>query len=263
MIENPLMQGLKKCLLAIIAVVPLFISTAYAAEYPAPVGYVNDFANVISAPVKTQLSNIITQFEKTSGNEIVVATIPSLQGEPVDNYAVNLFKKWGVGKKGQDNGLLLLIAPNDREIRIEVGYGLEPYINDALAGRIIRDTMIPHFRENDLSSGILNGVVEATSIIAKKTEIPFDAIAAGSISPDTEIYQVQNVNVKKTSLAEKIFKVVLIIIFIIFFIKNPWAALFIFSNLGRGGGSFRGGFGGGFSGFGGGMSGGGGASGRW
>jgi uncharacterized protein len=225
---------------------------------------VNDFAGIIDNTSKTQLTNIITQFDKTSKNELAVVTVPSLEGEPIENYAVALFKKWGIGKKNEDNGLLLLVAPNDKEVRIEVGYGLEPYINDAVAGRIIRDTMIPHFRNGHFGLGIVNGVVELTGIIAKKAGFEFDPIAAGSLDAG-HIYHIDNAPEQKESLFAKIFKIIIIVFFVLLFIKNPWAALFILSSFSGGnrGGSFRGGFGGGFSGFGGGMSGGGGASGRW
>jgi len=261
MIKTPSMQALKKIFLT--GLFFLLISTpAWAVDYPKPAGYINDFAGVVSPPVRQQLVNIVTQFELASGNEIAVVTLPKLEGEPIENYSVGLFKAWGIGKKGNDNGILLLVALGDRATRIEVGYGLEPYINDALAGRIIRDTMIPHFRTGDFSGGILNGVVEITGIISAKTDIKFDPIAAGNVNPEN-IYRVKD-GAKQKSPVEKIFKIIIIIFFIILFIKNPWAALFILSSFGRsGGGSFRGGFGGGFGGFGGGLSGGGGASGKW
>lgn len=256
------MQVIKK--LAILAVFLALPAFAIAENFPKPSGFVNDFANIINSQTRTQLGSILTQFEKATGNEITVATIQSLNNEPVENYAVAMYKDWGIGKKGSDNGALILVAPNDRQMRIEVGYGLEPYINDALAGRIIRDTMLPHFRQGDFSLGILNGAVELVATIAKKTNVEFDAISAGSISPETQIYHVNNRPQKETSLIAKIFKIIFIIFIILLFIKNPWAAMLILSSFGGGrGGSFRGGFGGGFSGFGGGISGGGGASGRW
>ncbi len=260
------MQGINK-ILAVLLLLAL-PSFAAAANFPKPTGFVNDFAGVINQSEKTQLTNIITQFEKETGNEIAVATVPSLGGEPIENYAVGMFKEWGIGKKGKDTGLLLLVAPTDRRVRIEVGYGLEPYINDALAGRIIRDTMVPHFKDGDFSGGILNGVVELTTVIAKKTEVKFDPIAAGQISSsDIKIYHLGEASAKKQEapLIVKILQIIFVIVVVIIFIKNPWAALFILSSVGGGGrgGSFRGGFGGGFGGFGGGSSGGGGASSSW
>lgn len=241
----------------------LISGTATAQDFPKPTGYVNDFAGIITPDVTTQLSNIITQFDKATTNELAVVTVPSLDNVPIEDYAVKLFETWGIGKKSTDNGLLLLVAPNDREVRIEVGYDLEKHINDALAGRIIRDVMIPHFRDNDYSLGILNGVIELTNQIAKKSQVEFDPIAAGSVTQD--IYQLREPQSATTSLVGKIFKVIITIFIILLFIKNPWLALLVLSNIGGGGrgGSFRGGFGGGFGGFGGGMSGGGGSTGKW
>lgn len=257
------MQGIKK--IVFITLLTLIPSIASALNFPKPTGFINDYVGAINTETSTQLTNILTQFREKTGNEIAIAVVKSLEGEPIENYAVAMYKAWGMGKKGQDNGLLLLVAPNDREMRIEVGYGLEPYINDALAGRIIRETMIPHFREGDFSLGILNGAVEIVTAISKRSGVEFDPIAAGNISSE-KIYHLNSYeSAKKETTFSKIFKIIFIILAILFFIKNPWLALFIFSNIGGGGGgSFRGGFGGGgFSGFGGGMSGGGGASGRW
>jgi uncharacterized protein len=237
------------------------LSPAFAAPLPQPVGFINDFAGILTPETSSQLTNIATSLEKATDIELAVATIKSLDGDPIEDYAVRLFQAWGIGKKGQDNGVLVLVAPIDRSVRIEVGYGLEPLMNDALAGRIIRDTMIPHFKAGDFGLGILNGVVELTSTIAKRGGFEFDPIKAASI--DAENFYHVDYSKREASTLSKIFKVIFIIIVILFFIKNPWAALLIFSNFSGGGGSFRGGFGGGFGGFGGGLSGGGGSSGRW
>ena len=265
MLSGASMQVIKK--LALLAGLLLIPEIALSATYPAPTGVVSDFAGIINSNTRTQLTNIIEEFKKVSSNEIAVATVVSLDNEPIENYAVGLFQAWGIGQKDKDNGLLLLVAPNERQVRIEVGYGLEGYINDALAGRIIRGTMVPHFKTGDFAGGILNGVVSITEIIAKKDNFEFNAIAAGSISPDTKIYSLGDTPAtKKESGVSTVIKILVLLAFIAFFIKNPWAFIF-FSGFGGGGsfgGSNRGGFGGGgFGGFGGGMSGGGGATGRW
>ncbi len=265
MLSGASMQVIKK--LALLAGLLLLPEIALSANYPAPTGVVNDFAGIISSNARVQLTNIIEQFKNISANEIAVATVVSLENEPIENYAVGLFQAWGIGRKEKDNGLLLLVAPNERQIRIEVGYGLEGYINDALAGRIIRATIVPHFKAGDFSTGILNGIIGITEVIAKKENLEFDALAAGKISPDTKIYSLGNAPIaKKESKTSTVIKIIVLIAFIAFFIKNPWAFIFFsgFGGGGRFGGSSRGGFGGGsFGGFGGGMSGGGGASGRW
>ncbi|MBI2092837.1 MAG: TPM domain-containing protein [Deltaproteobacteria bacterium] len=262
------MQVLKKVLLGVILITVPCISAA--ANYPEPTGFINDFAGIIDPPARTQLANIITQFNNATGNEIAVVTIPSLDGEPIENYAVKLFEKWGIGKKNEDNGLLLLVAPSERQMRIEVGYGLEPYINDALAGRIIRETVVPHFAAGNFPLGVLNGVVEIISIISKRSGVEFDPAAAGSIS-NAELYHVKIDSAKKESFFGKIAKLIFLFFVILFFIRHPWLALLFFSNFGGGrSGFFRGGFGssfggsgGSFGGFSGGLSGGGGATGRW
>ena len=254
------MQAIKKIALAACL---LTAGLAHSSDYPRPTGFVNDFAGIIDTGTRLQLTNIIGQFEQRTGDEIAVATVKSLGGEPIENYAVGLYKQWGIGKKGKDNGVLILVAPAEREMRIEVGYGLEPLINDALAGRIVRDTMIPHFRGGDFPLGILNGTIEVITIISKKSGVEFDPISAGAIVQQ-DIYHVGKASGAKESFIFKLLKVIFIIFIVILFIKNPWAALFILSSVGGGrGGSFRGGFGSGFSGFGGGLSGGGGSSGRW
>jgi uncharacterized protein len=254
------MQVIKKLILTLGLV--LLSLTAAAQDFPKPTGYINDFANIISPEISTQLSNIIRQFDKLTTNEIAVVTIPTLDNIPIEDYTVKLFENWGIGKKETDNGILLLVVPNDRQVRIEVGYDLEKYINDALAGRIIREVMVPHFRSSNYSLGILNGVIEITNQIAKKSQIEFDPITAGEVTQD--VYRLQETESATTTLIGKIIKVIVIIFIILLFIKNPWLALLVLSNISGGrGGSFRGGFGGGFSGFGGGSSGGGGATGRW
>lgn len=249
----------------ILAALFIFFSQNCFAEVaiiPTAQGFVNDLAFVLDTKTSGQITNVLTQFKKETGNEVAVLTLKSLEGGSIEDFTVRQYKEWGIGEKGKDNGALVLVVTNDREMRIEVGYGLEPYINDALAGRIIRETMIPHFREGNFSLGILNGVVELVSIIANKTGVEFDAQAAGSISAE-ELYHVRRIGMPDSPII-KIIKILALIFIILLFIKNPWAALFILSNMAGGrGGSFRGGFGGGFGGFGGGLSGGGGASGRW
>lgn len=237
---------------------------SWAAPIPLkPTGRVNDFAGVINQSTKSNLDTLLTSLENATSIEAAVVTVPSLNDIPVEDYATQLFEQWGIGKKGKDNGLLILVAPVEKKMRIEVGYGLEGAINDAVAGRIIRDTMIPWFKNGDMSTGILNGVVESITILNTKYNLGFDPASAGGIETKNLIH----VQEKKTNPLGTILKIIFIGLFILFFIKNPLAAVFAasaFSNR-SGGGFTSGGFGGGggFGGFGGGMSGGGGASGSW
>lgn len=125
-----------------------------AIDFPEPMGYVNDFAGMLSSSFRERLEIDLQNFEKETTAEIAVVTIDSLEGGSIDEYAVRLFEQWGIGKKEKDNGLLILIAKEDRQMRIEVGYGLEPIITDGRAGKIIREEMRPAFREENYDQGV-------------------------------------------------------------------------------------------------------------
>ncbi|HEU5114413.1 MAG TPA: TPM domain-containing protein [Candidatus Paceibacterota bacterium] len=217
----------------------------------APKGFVNDFANVIPAAQRTALESKLSIFEKTTGNEIAVATVPSLGGDTVDNFAVKLFEDWGIGKKGADNGILILVAPNDREARIEVGYGLEPTVTDADASIIIRTVMLPAFKNGDYYAGV-DGATD--KII-------------GLIKNDPQAVKFIEENSAPQSVPPFVPVIILIILIILLSTRGGRRVLFYmfisgFFRGGRGGNNDRFG-GGGFGGFGGGRSGGGGASGSW
>ncbi len=136
----------------------LLPTAALAQGFPNPVGYVNDFANILSPQARQALEQTLRQIEQDTTAEVVVVTVPSLGGTTVDDYAVRLFEQWKIGKKGKDNGVLLLVAPQEREMRIEVGYGLEPVITDARASQIIRNQITPRFREGDYDGGVTAAV---------------------------------------------------------------------------------------------------------
>ena len=152
------------------------IALAYASPGN-PTGFVNDFANVLTAEQKTTLEQTLVQNEKSTGNEISVAVVSSLGGDTVENYAEKLFKEWGIGKEKQDNGALLLVAIEDRKMRIEVGYGLEPVLTDAISSWIIRDNLTPKFKEGKYYEGITAGVEKM--IAATKGEVTVPASENG------------------------------------------------------------------------------------
>src|SRR5690348_9508325 len=102
----------------------------FASSHSKPQGYVSDFAHVLSSDTRQALEAKLSNFERATTNEIAVVTVPSLEGDTEEDYAVRLFKEWGIGKKGKDNGVLILIAPHERRARIEVGYGLEEVLPD-------------------------------------------------------------------------------------------------------------------------------------
>jgi uncharacterized protein len=145
----------------------LATSLAVAQSLPKPTGRVNDFANVIDPSTEADLDRQLDGLEQRTSSEIAVATVSSLEGMSVEEYANRLFKEWGVGQATQDNGVLVLVAPNEREMRIEVGYGLEGVLPDGLAGQIIREEFTPRFRDGDYSGGIRSGVGRVLDVVEK------------------------------------------------------------------------------------------------
>jgi uncharacterized protein len=148
------------------------LTCAWATMPAKPQGWVSDFDGILSDQTKAQITSVLDETEKSTGDEIAVVTIPSLEGMTVEDYAVKLFEKWGIGKKGKDNGVLFLVAANEHKVRIEVGYGLEPVITDSRAGDIIRETVLPFFKAGDYDEGILQGSAHITALITGKDFIP-------------------------------------------------------------------------------------------
>jgi len=251
-ITYPMPRYARKFILVFFA---LLVAGSTSAAIPTPIGYVNDFTGILDSSTKTKLEQTLASFEIKTGDEVAVAIVKSLEGRTVEDYAVDLYKTWGIGKKGKDNGILILVSPSEGQMRIEVGYGLEGVINDAMAGRIIREKMIPAFKEGRYDVGIWNGTMTVLEIVAKDAGI--------QLNPDSDkqlLYE-QSPKTKKGPL-HTIGSILLFILLVYLFIRHPWLFL-LFMGSGGGGGSRSGGFGGGFGGFGGGLSGGGGASGRW
>ncbi len=172
------LNKIKKYLLVFIVVlfcVALFPGNIYAAsndiDYPSYSGFINDFAGVLGSSWESKLEEIVARVEQETTCEIAVAIVNSLEGITIEEYAVELFEKWGIGKKKEDNGILLLVAVEDRELRIEVGYGLEGTITDLEAANIIDDIIVPRFKEEDYNSGLYNGVVAISNEIYKESEL--------------------------------------------------------------------------------------------
>ena len=145
------------CLIAI-AVLLFFAATVLAAELPALTGRVVDAANIIDAPTREAITRKLAAFEAKSSDQVVVVTIPSLDGEEIEPYANRLYRSWALGQSQENNGVLLVVAPNDRKVRIEVGYGLEGTLTDLLSKLIIENAIIPGFRSGNFSGGISQGV---------------------------------------------------------------------------------------------------------
>jgi uncharacterized protein len=119
---------------------------------------VHDSAKVLSPQLESQLEEQLKAYERSTGHQLAVLIVPSLEGEAIEDYTIRVVESWQLGKKGKDDGVLLFVAVGDRKIRIEVGYGLEGELTDALTGRIIRDVMAPAFRQGDLGFGISRAV---------------------------------------------------------------------------------------------------------
>lgn len=129
------------------------------ADFPArPDGPVLDLANVIPPPAEARLDQELRDYHHKSQRAIVVATVSSLEDQPIEAYATGLFNRWGIGDRKSNQGLLLLVAPNERKVRIEVGSGLEVTIPDAVAAQILDAAILPKFRSGDIVGGISEGV---------------------------------------------------------------------------------------------------------
>ncbi len=150
-----------------------------AQPIPALTGRVVDQADLLSVGMEAQLADLLAAYESTTTHQVVVLTIPSLDGEAIETYATRVFRAWALGREDADNGVLLLVARDDRELRIEVGYGLEPSLSDAEAGRIIRNVIVPLFREGDFEGGIYSGVTAIMSAADARFAPPAPAVAPG------------------------------------------------------------------------------------
>jgi len=230
-----------------------------------PTDYVNDFANILDQGTIKRLDDICQQIDQKAHAQIAVVTINSLDGSDIESYAVNLFKKWGVGSKASDHGVLILLAVQDRKYRIEVGYGLEPILPDGKVGGFGREA-VPFLRQNNYSGAILLMTSRIADVIAQDAGITLTG-ARPEISEQPQEHLGKGISPGGM--------VVLAIIIVLVLFVPPLRRILFWMILfgGGGGGGYRGGGysggggfgggGGGFGGFGGGSSGGGGASGGW
>ncbi len=159
------------------AALVLATTTAFALSVPQRTGRVTDTAGILSAEARQKVTERIEAHAQATGNQIVVLTVPSLEGENIDEYAVRVFEDWKPGRKGKDNGVLLVVALQDRRVRIEVGYGLEGTLPDSACGSIIRSAMKPRFKQGDYSGGISDGVAAIISTL-ETGEQPVEEAAA-------------------------------------------------------------------------------------
>lgn len=149
----------------------LTVGGAQAQTFPKLTGRVVDAAGVLSAEQVATLTQLSEGVEQASTRQLVVATVPDLQGYPIEDYGYRLGRAWKIGQGGANNGVILLVAPAEKRVRIEVGYGLEPIMTDALSSVIIRDTILPRFRDGDLGGGVVAGA----QAIAEQLRLPLEA----------------------------------------------------------------------------------------
>lgn len=132
-------------------------SLAAGTDIPYLTGRVTDNAQILSPETRKSLAESLKAHENRTSNQIAILTVPTLSGGSIEDYAVDVFKAWKLGQKGKDNGILIIVVPNDRRMRIEVGYGLEGTMTDLMAGRIIQNVMTPRFKNGDYNGGIIEG----------------------------------------------------------------------------------------------------------
>lgn len=270
----------------------VFFGSVFAAEpvYPNYSGFVNDFAGVIDSATLQKMESLCRALEQKTSAELAIAAVKTVAPLDSKEYAVKLFEKWKIGKKGKDNGILMLLAMEERRVEIEVGYGLEGVINDAKAGEILDKYVVPYFKQGKFGEGLYNGAEAIAGQIAEasKTEL----------GPEYQGYKAKSSSSEGTIMTVIIIAVALLIMLSIFasgvasgFLGAVFGAVFGFSfagiigaiigaiigfvlsyfrlpgtgRFGGWGGSFGGGgwSGGGGGGFGGGSSGGGGAGRNW
>jgi uncharacterized protein len=150
----------------------LCVRGAWALEVPALEGRVNDYAGLLSSGTVRQLDASLAQLESTDSTQIVVLTIPSLEGDSLEDFSMRVVEQWRIGQKGKDNGALLLVSKDDRKIRIEVGYGLEGKLTDLVSGRIIRNIIVPRFKMGNYDQGIIDGVAAIAGVVRGEFTAP-------------------------------------------------------------------------------------------
>ena len=246
-----------KFLAAILAFLFVIAPATAAPKFPELTGRVVDDANILSSATRQDLTDKLAALEHKTSRQLVVVTIPSLGGYEISDYGYQLGRAWGIGQAKLNNGILLIVAPTEHKVRVEVGYGLEPIVTDALSEVIIQTQILPKFRGGDFNGGVEAGVDALIQQLSLDTSEAEKRAAAAEQQQRPQ--QDQGGGIVG-------FLILLFIFFAIFRVFGGWGLLpFLFmGGGGRGdGGGWSGGSGGGWSGGGGGSFGGGGASGSW
>lgn len=240
----------------------LLATSLWAQEYPRPAGAINDFAGVLSVETRTRLEGLARELWDKTGTAVVVAIVTTIGDSEVNDYVNRLYQAWGIGRKGEDKGVLIFVTIKERKMRIETGYGVEGILPDGLVGEIRDRYMIPYFRENKFDEGVSRGMEAIATIVAKNAGVK---LTGKMPEPPRRIKA-------REERGKEIVGFILALLTAAFLFGTrtgrrilPWLIVFSMVRDHRGGysGGGFGGFGGGFGGFGGGMSGGGGASGSF
>lgn len=262
--------GFRGLILALLVLVGTAGAAGAQPKFPPLTGRVVDNANLLSPQAEQRLTDQFAQLEASTGRQVVVATVPDLQGYEIEEYGYQLGRAWAIGRKGEDDGAILLVAPNERKVRIEVGYGLEGVLTDALSSVIIQTRVLPQFREGRFEAGIVSGA----DAVVQQLALPDDQARAN-------VAQVAQRQAAQRQGGGSLFPAIFIGFIVLWLLSGMfrfrgrrrrrgssawWLLPLILSSSGRGrGGGWGGGggFGGGGFGGGGGSFGGGGASGSW
>ena len=281
-------------LLSLLYVVTLLVSahSASALSPPALMGRVNDYGHLLSPATVAQLDATLERFEKQESTQIVVLTVPSLDGDSIDDFSIRVAEQWKIGQKGTDNGAILLVSKQERKLRIEVGYGLEGKLTDLVSGRIISRIIVPRFKEGNFDQGVVDGVNammaavkgEFSGRISPQSKGQKAGNPLGIVVPLIFFFGFLSFVLHRKTMAAGLVGALGSPLLGLFFLGFNWSALLLLlivgfvgglvsstlQSSGRGGGGFffgsgggSGGFGGGSFGGGGGGFGGGGASGDW
>jgi len=227
-------------------------ATPQGDHFPKFRGWVNDFARVIPSAYEEKMELLAGEVKRKTGVEMAVVTVENMGGLAVEDYAYKLYQAWGIGERGKDNGVLFLLASQEKKVRIEVGYDLEGILPDGICGEILDRYPLPDFRVGNYGLGFYRGMLAVTGVIAKDAGVQITG-SQGTV---------RRTRSSERSRGGGIFFIVLFVLLMILTRGRilPWLFLGMMMGGGGRGGGFSGGFGGGFGGFGGGMSGGGGAS---
>lgn len=262
--ETPPAEMMKRLSTALLLILALALQAGPLAAadpvFPRPTGAVNDFAGVIAPAERESMDSLAREVLQKTGTAVVVATVPTVGDMAADDYATRLYESWGIGKRGEDKGVLILLALKERRVRIETGYGVEGILPDGVVGEILRLHVIPLLKQGDFGKGLSNAMTAVSDVIARNAGV--------TLTGRPQMKPAQPARGTPVSPFTLILFALVAMLMLFTRTGRQILALLLLSGFGGGGrghgGGSSGGFGGfsgGFGGFGGGMSGGGGAGG--